>query len=159
MILVVVGTQLPFDRMTRAVDAWAGLRGRNDVYCQIGPTPWRPAHVQWSEFMRPEEYAERFARATLLVAHAGMGSIIGALEAGKPIVIVPRRASLGEHRNEHQMATAAKFRGRRGVYVADTEAELPGLLDQAGDLPGGEPIGRDASPELIERVRGFIWSE
>ena len=37
MIFVTVGTQLAFDRMIKAVDEWAGARGRTDVFAQVGP--------------------------------------------------------------------------------------------------------------------------
>ncbi len=156
MILAIVGTQLPFDRMVRALDEWAGANGRKDVFAQIGPAKYRPKHIEWTEFLEPGEFRSRFDRASLVVAHAGMGSIIGALETGKPIVIMPRRASLGEHRNDHQVATAAKFRSREGVLVADDERELVERLGQAERMTVGEPISRFASPRLLEAVRTFI---
>ena len=43
MIFVTVGAQMPFDRMCKAVDAWAAKRGRSDVFAQIGETEWRPS--------------------------------------------------------------------------------------------------------------------
>ena len=43
MIFVTVGHQMPFDRLIAAVDAWAGARGRSDVFAQIGTTSLRPA--------------------------------------------------------------------------------------------------------------------
>jgi UDP-N-acetylglucosamine transferase subunit ALG13 len=158
LILLVVGTQLPFDRLTKAVDDWAGLRGRTNVFAQIGPTEFKPRHMQWVEFMEPADYQRRFEQATLLVAHAGMGSIIGALEASKPVLIMPRKASLGEHRNEHQLATAERFRGRPGVFVADNEGEIAAILDRHESLAAGSPIDRYAQPRLIQRLRGFIQS-
>ena len=42
MILVTVGTDLPFDRMVRVVDDWAGETGRRDVFAQIGEGGWEP---------------------------------------------------------------------------------------------------------------------
>lgn len=110
MIFLTLGTQLPFDRLVRAVDEWCGARGRDDVFGQIadpGDTGYRPQHFDWVAHLPPEDYTTRFASARLIVAHAGMGSIITAMERGKPIVLMPRRADLGEHRNEHQLATAA----------------------------------------------------
>ena len=34
----------------------------------------------------------------MIVAHAGMGTIISAMQHQKPIIIFPRIAALGEHR-------------------------------------------------------------
>ncbi|MDX2132716.1 MAG: glycosyltransferase [Planctomycetota bacterium] len=156
MILVVVGTQLPFDRMTRAVDDWCGRTAQRDVFAQIGPTKWRPKHMQFAEFLDPAEYRRRFVESTLLVAHAGMGSIIDALTAAKPIVIMPRRAALGEHRNDHQLATVSRFSRYPGVYAASDENALPRILDEARVLTAGSAVGPHASPQLVERLRSFI---
>ena len=60
----------------------------------------------------------------MIVAHAGMGTIISAMQHQKPIIIFPRIAALGEHRNEHQMATAKKMKELGYVHVAFNEKEL-----------------------------------
>lgn len=156
MILVVVGTQLAFDRLIQAVDEWAGAGSRRDVFAQIGPSQFRPRHMEFVEFLEPREYDRRFADASVLIAHAGMGSILGALESGKPVVIMPRRASLGEHRNEHQLATADRFRNRSGVVVAEDEQVLASVLNRIDTLTSGEAIGPHASPRLIHRIRSYI---
>ena len=45
---------MPFDRMVRAVDAWAAAHGRRDVFAQIGTTDWRPSHIEWTALLEPE---------------------------------------------------------------------------------------------------------
>ena len=55
--------------------------------------------------------------------HSGMT----AAEHGKPVVLLPRKRSLGEHNNDHQADTAAWLRTRPGILVADTEADLAHL--------------------------------
>jgi len=159
LIFVTVGTQLTFDRLIRSVDQWAGERHpQPDVVAQIGPTKVRPQHIQTHAFVPVKEFNELAKRSEVIVSHAGIGSILTAMRLGKPIVIMPRRASLGEHRNEHQLATAARFRNRQGVFVADDEFALPGILDRVADLRGSVPIESYASPSLIAAVREFIES-
>jgi len=147
---------MAFDRLVRGVDEWAGSRGRNDIFAQIGPTRWRPSHIQWTEFIDPAEFRERVKGATALVAHAGMGSIITALEAGVPILVMPRRGHLAETRNDHQVATAERFLALGRVGVAMDEHELPAKLDQLGSLAAAGRIGSGASPQLIGALRSFI---
>src|SRR5437667_11928052 len=100
---------MAFDRLVRAVDEWAGFHGRTDVFAQIGQSDYQPKHIKAARFMDPPEFRELVRSANLIVAHAGMGSIITALELGKPIVVMPRREHLGESRSDHQVATAKHF--------------------------------------------------
>ena len=156
MIFVTVGTQLPFDRLVRGVDEWAERSGRRDVFAQIGPNGWRPRHIDAAPFVSPEEHRRRMESASAIVGHAGMGTIIGALELGKPVLIMPRVASHGEHRNDHQIATSKRFEAVRGVAVAWDEQELPARLEALLGMRAGERIGSQASDRLIAVLRQFI---
>jgi UDP-N-acetylglucosamine transferase subunit ALG13 len=156
VILVTVGAQMPFDRLTRAVDEWAGRCGRSDVFAQIGPTDFEPRHLAWARFLEPPEFRAKVREADILVAHAGMGSIISALEAGKPILVMPRRGDLRETRNDHQVATARRFLELGKVHVAFDEEELKNKLDLLDSMRATQTISRWASPELIQGLRRFI---
>ena len=57
-----------------------------------------------------------------------MGSIITAIDNNKPIVIMPRLHKYGEHRNDHQLATAHKFRYFKNVYCVENEADISKVL-------------------------------
>lgn len=156
VILVTVGAQMPFDRLIRAVDAWAAETGRTDVFAQIGPGAWQPRHIEWTDFLSPADFRARVQRASLLVAHAGMGSILTALELGRPILVMPRRGDLMETRNDHQVATAVQFEKQGRVAVAMDEKALVQRLSTMDIRPGGAPISRHASPSLIHAIRSFI---
>lgn len=148
MIYVTVGTQLAFDRLITAVDRWAGTSGEQ-VIAQIGPSALVPDHLQYRDFLSCSESQEMIAAARLVVAHAGMGSIISALQAGKPIVILPRLARLGEHRNEHQLATAHRFQGRPGVTVLEDADALGAVLDNLLQANPAPPALRDRADDHL----------
>ena len=156
MILVTVGTDLPFDRMVRVIDRWAAERGRDDLFAQIGEGGWQPPHIPHAEFLDPVEFKERLLAARVIVAHAGMGSILTALHHAKPILVMPKRASLGEQRNEHQLATARRMKSLGKVEVAFDEDELMVQLDRLDELSCAGPIEPHASGGLIEGLRTFI---
>ena len=156
MIFVTVGTQLPFDRLVGAVDRWAATRPDAEVFAQVGPTALRPAHLAWERFVSPAECRERMRAADAIVAHAGMGTILGALELGTPILVMPRRAALGEHRNDHQLATARRLAEQGAIAVAFDEAGLHARLGGLDRLGAREPIGRYATAPLLDALRGFI---
>jgi len=156
LIFVTVGHQMPFDRLVRAVDEWAGARGRNDIFAQIGETSYRPSHIDFAAQVDPAEFRELVAKAEAVVAHAGTGTILTALELGTPVLVMPRHGALMETRNDHQIATAERFRTLGRVEVAMDESELVERLDHLADLPARELISTDASDELIGAIRGFI---
>lgn len=158
MIFVTVGTQGQFERLIRAVDRWAGLRGRGDVFAQTGPCSYSPINIRSKPFIDPNEFRQYVESAALVIAHAGMGSIITALELGKRIIVMPRRADLGEHRNDHQVATAKRFDAQGGILVAYNEEKLFEKLDQVELPQESERLSSQASPQLIATIRTFINS-
>ncbi|RZI85840.1 MAG: glycosyl transferase family 28 [Rubrivivax sp.] len=158
MIFVTVGTQLPFDRLIQAIDQWAAVNRGVEVFAQIGPSKFRPTHLRSAEFISPTD-AERYTKeAQLVVSHAGMGSILTALKHQRPILIVPRKASLGEHRNEHQLATARWMVQRPGVTVAWDEQEVVNCLNRRDAIATGGRIPDVASGPLVDRLRQFIFN-
>jgi UDP-N-acetylglucosamine transferase subunit ALG13 len=159
VIFVTVGAQMPFERLCRAVDRWAGVRGRNDVFAQIGTTTWTPTHLRATPMLAPREFTTAVRECSAIVAHAGMGSILTALQFGKPILVMPRRGDLRETRNDHQVATAKRFRDLGKVAVAFDESELERELDRLETLSPADTIGPYASPELLAAVRDFVHGE
>lgn len=135
LIFVTVGGQLSFDRLVHTVDRWAKDEGREDVFAQIGSSSSPPNHIQWERFLSPAEFQAKARESEVIIAHAGMGSILTALEFGKPIVVMPRRAHLGEHRNDHQWATVNRLGEDVGITVAADEGGLVSVLDGLTELP------------------------
>lgn len=155
MILVTVGTQLPFDRLLSALDAWAATQAE-ELVAQVGPSDLVFRHLRAQPFMKPDEMEARFAQARLVVAHAGMGSILSALKHRKPIIIVPRKASLGEHRNEHQLATARWMVNRPGVTVAWEPEDAVALLQRGDWSNGGAGVEEYAQPQLLAALGKWV---
>ena len=156
LIFVTVGTQLPFDRLIKTVDEWSGINPTVNVFAQIGPTDFQPRHLESVTFLSPDRVDYYFKNAELIVSHAGMGSIISALKYKKPILIFPRLSELGEHRNNHQVATAKRFGERTGVFVAWSEDDIRASLDRRQVLVKGDDIAEMADSHFIARLRGFI---
>lgn len=150
---------MPFDRMIRAVDAWAAESGRGaEVFAQVGRSEYVPQHFACVDVLTPAAYAERCRAADLIVAHAGMGSIITAAEYGKPLLVMPRRGDLRETRNDHQVHTARWLAQQGRVMVAMDTSELTSAL--TCDLPepeSAESAGSVASQEMIGALRRFIF--
>lgn len=159
MIFLTVGTIMPFDRLVRAVDDWAESRGRSDVFGQIGDLQkdsYRPG-FDWTERLTPSEFRTRLADADLVIAHAGIGSIVEALSHARPILIMPRRHDLREHVNDHQLETVRRFASRDGVTVAMDPDEIAPALDAfVGGTAAPPTLGPDADESLIAAIRDTI---
>jgi UDP-N-acetylglucosamine transferase subunit ALG13 len=159
MIFVTVGAQMPFDRLVRNVDAWVGRSGGNDVFAQIGRTDWRPANMGWTAFLDPPEYRQRLFAADVIVTHAGMGTILTALEFGRPILVMPRRGDLNETRNDHQFGTARALAEAGRVSVAWNERDLYAALSRLDSIPEPKRVASHASYQLLTVLRQFIRQE
>jgi UDP-N-acetylglucosamine transferase subunit ALG13 len=155
LIFVTVGGQKSFDRLVSCVDAWAGEHPEMPVFAQIGESDYRPINFEWVHFLSPDDFRKRAQSADAIVAHAGMGIILTSIDVGTPILIMPRRASLGEHRNEHQLATAARLQSMIDIPVAQDEADLRDRLDSLETLsrPSAALSTRD---ELLSAIRRYI---
>lgn len=157
MIFVTVGSDIPFDRLIKAVDLWARKRNRQDVFAQVGRNGWDPEFITSAQILEPREFAERLAASSIVIGHAGMGTVLSALQHSKPIIVMPRRGHLGETRNDHQMATASHLHAMGRVNVAYDEFELCERLDHHEQLVSLEPIAAYANPELTRNLRDFIY--
>ena len=154
MIFVTIGTQLPFDRLIKIIDELAPQLNE-EIVAQVYQCGFTPQNIKTVDFLAPDEFNTLFDKARLIVSHAGMGTILSALQKDKPIIVFPRIAALGEHRNEHQLATARKFKEMRTVNVAMNEEELASMLLN-GDQTTLLHIGNSASPSLIQSIKDFI---
>ena len=150
MIFCTIGTQAPFERFVRIVDEVAEHLDE-EVIAQVYKSEYQAKNIQTVDFLPPDEFNKLFIKARLIVAHAGMGSIISAMRQNKPIIIFPRIAALGEHRNEHQPATAQKMKELGYVDVANNAEELKELLTKS-DLKPLHELGDFASQSLIDEL-------
>ena len=160
MIFVTIGSVLPFDRLIRAADAWASAHRDIPAFAQIGNGRYEPRFMDWVHATTPDAFKEHLRRASVVVGHAGMGTIIESAELGKPIVMMPRRLALKEHNTEHQFHTAKRFVGRPGAYVAMDETELPSRIDEAlaAGNAGRAALPRTAPEDFVARIREFLTS-
>lgn len=158
MIFVTIGTQAPFDRLIETVDRLAPLLGE-PVVAQTLKGTYEPKNIELVDFISPDRFSDYINRASLVIAHAGMGTVITAIMAGKTLVIVPRKASLGEHRNEHQLATAKQLKKMGYVNVAFEVDELENLLINREELIASPAINQMASQGLIDSLTSFILNK
>lgn len=158
MIFVTVGTMLPFDRLIQRMDAWAAAEGE-EVVAQIGDGAFVPRHMRWTRRLERTIFDDTMRQSRLVVAHAGIGSIMTARSFGRPVVVLPRRKHLGEHNSDHQFGTIAWMRERQGIYYAETEVELGAQIAQALAAPIVDASAAAALPAFCKQLSDFIQQE
>jgi len=157
MILVTVGTQLPFDRLIGYINEWCSLeKSPPQLTVQVGDSNINSEYFECVKSIEPRDFSSIVTKCDFIVSHAGMGSILTALKYSKPVVILPRSAKLGEHRNDHQFHTARSFKNTPGVYVVESKEELFDILTRKDELVAGslEPSGEYES--LLSHIHNVI---
>ncbi|MBK8401164.1 MAG: glycosyl transferase family 28 [Propionivibrio sp.] len=157
-VFLTVGSMLPFDRLVKAVDAWARDRPDTHVFAQIGETSLHPAHFEFRSMITPAEYRQQFETCDVVVSHAGMGTVITAFETGRPLVVLPRQPELQEVTSNHQVATAKWLDGRPGIRIVDSVDELGAAICESAGTQGVSRIESGTRSTLISAIREFIAS-
>ena len=119
MTFVTLGTQnFPFNRLLALVDQLVEdgvLQGQ--VFAQVGYTTYVPRNYSYVDFLPPENYNRCIAQADLIIAHAGVGTIMSCLSRRKKLIVVPRAKEHSEHVDNHQFEIAEEF-ARKGYLLA-----------------------------------------
>lgn len=138
-VFVTIGTQAPFSRLEKWMSEYADSHNVD-------------LDVQNMDSMLSEEGVEnRILWADVIVAHAGIGTLIKSRSLRKRLVIVPRLARLGEQRNDHQLDTCAFVREYGLAEVAEAKEELFRYLNaQRALLDKGESNRRYESPRMSQ---------
>lgn len=102
-----------------------------EVLVQTGHTPVRIPPAAYRQWIPYDELVGEVERADLVITHAGVGSVLSVLRAGKHPVVIPRRADLGEHVDDHQSELADMLSARGLVTLAPADGNLTPVLAQA----------------------------
>lgn len=158
MIFVTVGTQLPFERLVAAVDGWSGTRSpRPHVLAQVGAGHVDYENLRCVRTLDGAQYSNVIADAELIIAHAGAGSILTALDHGTPVIVMPRDGRRGDqHRDDHQIQTARQLEKMGLVSVAWSEVEMSALIDAELTRPRGARAERKRGTELVDYLRSYL---
>lgn len=143
-----------FDRLVEAVDELKGSNAISDeITAQIGSGSYKPVNLKVVDYCSPAEFTDFIAESRIVIAHSGIGTIAQAVELGKPVIVVPRKASLGEHVNDHQFSTARTLEKEGKILVAYEVCELSDKLKQAERFA---PAKGKGAQEIVGIVEEFL---
>lgn len=114
-VLVTLGTiPFPFTRLVRSVNRITPPGC--EVRWQFGATMPDGTASEGQSYMSASTMAEEMRHADAVIAHAGIGSAMACLDAGKVPILIPREKRYGEHVDDHQREIAEVL-SDRGLAV------------------------------------------
>jgi UDP-N-acetylglucosamine transferase subunit ALG13 len=103
---------MPFDRLiSRVFSGLVDLEHYKPLFIQAGRTlcPDAPEWVRVFDYRDRQEIKSLLSESIFCITHGGTGSIIGALEAGCKVAVMPRLKAYSEHNDDHQVEIAELF--------------------------------------------------
>ncbi len=153
MIFVTVGmNEAPFERLVRAVEPFATT---NELVVQHGSSNYRPQGAVCVDFLPFDELVEYVRSSSLVVTHAGVGSVAIALANEKVPVVVPRRKQFGEAVDDHQVAFARRLAAGKLV----TLVEDPKDLEQVRVSGAERRRGVQTHSALVDDLSAYLAAE
>jgi UDP-N-acetylglucosamine--N-acetylmuramyl-(pentapeptide) pyrophosphoryl-undecaprenol N-acetylglucosamine transferase len=122
-IVVTLGTQQHYG-FTRLISKVLEIvPATAEVFWQVRDADAARLGIVARSVVPSEELADEVRQADVVVAHAGIGSVLSALQIGKCPVLVPRDHRHGEHVDEHQSLIGVQMQ-RTGLAIVRTVEEL-----------------------------------
>lgn len=133
MIFIVLGTQkFQLNRLLKLMDRYisSGVI-KEEVFAQIGFSDYLPKHYDYVEFLDKADFEAKIQEADLVIAHSGVGTIINAINAGKPVIVFPRLSKYKEHVDDHQKDIAYAFSKKKFVLFCEEENDLIDIIEKS----------------------------
>jgi UDP-N-acetylglucosamine transferase subunit ALG13 len=148
-VVVTLGTMRNFgfrravDRLVQVLPEVAAPDA--EILWQVGATDVADLPIEAHVAVPAAELRGAIERADLVIAHAGIGSCLTALDAGRCPVLLPRRPELGEHIDAHQQMIADEL-DSRGLAIGRspdtlTAADLRAAMRRSVDVAASGPFG------------------
>ena len=125
-VFVTVGFDIrPFDRLLKVIDS--GIYQRiipPNTLVQKGHSKYNLKHCKSKNFLDYYELIKSLNNSDLVIAHAGVGTVLLCLSSGKIPILFPRMFDFGEHVDNHQVDFARIMAERKHALLARNEEEL-----------------------------------
>lgn len=146
----------PFGRLITAV-AERKQQLPTPLVIQHGHTPL-PLSTEYTavSFMNMDDFSNQMISADLLILHAGAGSLIHAVRAGKVPVVMPRRAVYGEHIDDHQLDLSRALEREQRIVVVSEPEGLIDAITQAISLQRQHRVRSKQMPEMVKQVSNLF---
>lgn len=129
MIFVTIGTMYGFKRLIKEMDEIAKDIDE-EVIMQIGETTYEPKNSRYFRFASRQEMNKMYSDSRVVICHAGVGSILSAMEYLKPIIVIPRRKEYGEIIDDHQLEITRELENEGIIKAVYNTNEIINILKE-----------------------------
>ena len=132
MILVMLGTQNnSFHRLLEEIEKLIDSgKIKEEVVVQAGYTKYSSKNMKIFSLIPQEELEKYQEKASFIITHGGVGSIIGALKKEKKVIAVPRLHEYNEHVNNHQKQIIETFDKEGYIIGIDDVSKLGQAIEK-----------------------------
>ena len=102
------------------------------------------------------EPREEVAQCDIFISHAGMGNVLLAAEYDKPIIVMPRKADLQEHINNHQLGTVEGLNNHESIYVVNDDVELADAISTLSSQKVRSPLVSEETYSNRQNLISFL---
>lgn len=152
MIFVTLGTQdIPFKRL---LDYLENSKIDDEIIVQAGFTNYESKKLKIYKYLDKDKFEECLDKADYIIAHAGVGTIINALNKKKKILVVPRLVKYHEHHNDHQLQIANAYHQKGYILVMLDGEDIDEKFKELKEFEPKEFISNNEN--FVSKLREYI---
>lgn len=156
MILVILGTQnKPFNRLLEKIDEGI-INGdiKDEIIVQAGTTKYKSDNMKIFDFVPMNEFDNLIDKASIIITHGGVGTILSSIRKGKKVIAVPRLNKYKEHVNDHQIQIVNEF-SKLGYILGCVD--LDNLFELINNIDSFNPTSYKAgNDKMLNIIESFI---
>lgn len=156
MILILLGTiKLEFTRPLIEIEKLCKKGVINEkIIVQSGFTNYFSQYFEIIPFIKPDLLADLIEDASLVITHAGTGSVLGAIKKNKKVIAVARYQELYEHVDNHQLDLINEFSKKNYLIPWYKEDKLQEIFEKVKNF---SPNPYDSNKQkILDYIYNFI---
>lgn len=156
MIFVILGTQkFQLNRLLIKLDELCKKGDiKEEIFAQTGHSDYIPQNYEFTAFLDRDIFEEKIKESSLVITHSGVGSIVTAINSGKPVIVFPRMSKYKEHIDDHQLEIAEAFSKKNFVLICEEEDDLAELIDISKEHKFDKYVSE--KEKMIHTIKEFI---
>ena len=156
MVLVMLGTQNnSFYRLLEEVEKCIDIGIiSEEVIVQAGGTSYNSDKMLIFSLITNDELKKYIEKASYIICHGGVGSIVSGIKAGKKVIAVPRYEKYGEHVNDHQVQIVESFNKQGLICGIQNVEDLENIIKKIDTFEPNKFISN--TENVINIIESFI---